>query len=394
MGWLHPDSLRRFGKLTPARFLKKHWQREPLLVKNAVPEIAGLLTGDDLAGLALEEDVESRLVIRSGKPALAKSWSLKRGPFKAADFKKLPERDWTLLVQAVDHRLPELAELLDRFDFLPQWRIDDVMVSYAVEGGGVGPHYDSYDVFLIQGVGTRVWKVGPVVDDRDLLPHPDLRILKHMAVADEYLCEPGDVLYLPPGFAHWGTAQEDCITYSVGFRAPADRELLDGFCNHVIEQTPEQQRYSDPGIAPLRHNGSLDVATRERFRERLANLVDQPDLLADFLGRALSEPKYGLSAPAPEKRYTVASLEKALTKAGQVRRNESSRLLLQADFGKLYVDGTPITLADAECIDLAARLAARRVLATTDLQARGYAARQLLLQLFNDGQLYLRTGGR
>ncbi len=390
MSWLKPDSLRHFGKLTPAQFLKKHWQREPMLIKNSVPEIAELLTGDDLAGLALEEDVESRLVIRSGKPSLAKSWALRRGPFKATDFKKLPERDWTLLVQAVDHRLPGLAELLDRFDFLPQWRIDDVMVSYAVEGGGVGPHYDSYDVFLIQGVGTRVWKVGPIVDDSHLLPHPDLRILKNMDVVDEYLCEPGDVLYLPPGFAHWGIAQENCITYSVGFRAPADRELLDGFCGHVIEQTPEQQRYSDPGIAPLRHSGAMDAATLERFRERLANLVDQPDLLADFLGRALSEPKYGITAPTPEKRYTVSSLEKILSKAGEVRRNESSRFLLQADFGKLYVDGTPIALMDTESIDLAARLADRRLFTTTDLQPRSSAARQLLLQLLNDGQLYLR----
>lgn len=392
MSWLKKDSLRRFGKLSPEQFLKRHWQREPLLVKNAVPEIAGLLTGDDLAGLALEEDVESRLVLRNGRPDQAKSWSLKRGPFKAADFRKLPERDWTLLVQAVDHRLPELAELLDRFDFLPQWRVDDVMVSYATDGGGVGPHYDSYDVFLIQGIGTRVWKVGPQVDDSALMPHPDLRILKKMEVTDEFLCEPGDLLYLPPGFAHWGIARGECMTYSVGFRAPADRELLDGFCNHLIERTPEQQRYSDPGLAPLRHPGALDARTLERFRDRIALLVDQPDLLADFLGFALSDPKYATTPPAPEKRYTAASLDKALAKAQDVRRNESSRFLLLADFGRLYVDGGAIALADDAALDLAARIADRRVLTAADLRDCNGAARDLLLRLFNSGHLYVRTG--
>lgn len=392
MRWLKEDSLRRFGKLSPEQFLKRHWQREPLLVKNAVPEIAGLLSGDDLAGLALEEDVESRLVLRNGRPDQARSWTLQRGPFKTADFRKLPERDWTLLVQAVDHRLPELAELLDRFDFLPQWRVDDVMVSYATDGGGVGPHYDSYDVFLIQGIGTRVWKVGPQVDDSALMPHPDLRILKKMEVTDEFLCEPGDLLYLPPGFAHWGIARGECMTYSVGFRAPADRELLDGFCNHLIERTPEQQRYSDPGLAPLRHPGALDARTLERFRDRIALLVDQPDLLADFLGCALSDPKYATTPPAPEKRYTAVSLDKALAKAQDVRRNESSRFLLLADFGRLYVDGGAISLADDGALDLAARIADRRVLTAADLRDCNGAARDLLLRLFNSGHLYVRTG--
>lgn len=389
MGWLHPDSLRRFGKLSPEQFLKKHWQREPLLIKNAVPEIAGLLSGDDLAGLALEEDVEARLVLRNGRPDQAKNWTLRHGPFKTTDFRKLPERDWTLLVQAVDHRLPELAELLDRFDFLPQWRVDDVMVSYATDGGGVGPHYDSYDVFLIQGLGNRVWKVGPQVDDDALLPHPDLRILKKMDVVDEYLCEPGDVLYLPPGFAHWGIAQGECMTYSVGFRAPADRELLDGFCNHLVEHTPEQQRYSDPGLAPVRHPGALDARTLERFRERLANLVDQPDLLADFLGRALSDPKYATSPPVPEKRYTLATLDKALAKTAQLRRHEASRILLLADFARLYVDGSTIELVDEHAVELAARIADRRVLNAQDLRNGKGAARALLLRLVNNGHLYI-----
>ncbi|MFZ5755628.1 MAG: JmjC domain-containing protein [Pseudomonadota bacterium] len=390
MSWLGEDSLRRFGKLTPERFLREYWQRKPLFVKNAVPEIASLLAGDDLAGLALEKDVESRLVLRDGKPSLAKSWSLRRGPFRAADFRKLPERDWTLLVQAVDHRLPELADLLDRFSFLPQWRVDDVMVSYAVPGGGVGPHYDSYDVFLIQGFGSRVWKIGPQVDDSQLLPHPDLRILKGMDISDEFLCEPGDLLYLPPGYAHWGIAQEACTTYSVGFRAPSDRELLDGFCNHLIEHTPETERYGDPGLAAPRHPGALDTATLERFRQRIARLVDQPDLLAGFLGSALSDPKYATQPEPPARRYTAAALGKKLARSVALRRHESSRFLLLADFGTLYVDGHPLVLADRHAIELAAVIADHRVLPAGELRsALDHASTQaLLLELCNSGHLY------
>lgn len=394
MSWLQPHTLRRLGALTPARFLKEHWQRQPLFIKGAIPEIAGLLDGDDLAGLALEEDVESRLVLRQGPPARAGSWQLRHGPFTEADFRKLPAKDWTLLVQAVDHRLPQLAELLDRFSFLPQWRIDDVMVSYAVDGGGVGPHFDSYDVFLIQGLGTRVWKVGPAVGEQDLLPHPDLRILKTMPVTQEYVCEPGDILYLPPGIAHWGVARGDCMTWSVGFRAPADRELLDALCNYLGERIPESQRYGDAGIRPAVHPGELDAATLTAFRRRLTGLLDQPGLLADFLGRAFSEPKYaGQEPPAPERRYTAATLRRLLAGDGEVRRNEGSRLLLVRGDGDatLYHDGQPLPLgASPTLAGLAAQLADQRVLPRAALLPAldDPAAAALLLALFNSGHLY------
>lgn len=401
MSWLKDDTLRTLGGLSPARFLQDYWQRKPLFVKNAVPELAGLLDGNDLAGLAIDPDVESRIVARNGAAELAKSWSLRRGPFKTADFRKLPKKDWTLLVQAVDHRLPALAELLDRFSFLPQWRIDDVMVSYAVDGGGVGPHYDSYDVFLIQGSGTRLWRVGPEVSDADLMPHADLRILKKMPVTEEFLCEPGDLLYLPPGVAHWGIAQGECMTYSVGFRAPADREMLDGLCSYLIDRIPAGQRYGDAGLATPEHAGELPAATVAAFRNRLTALLDQPALLADFLGRVFSEPKYGNhSVAAPARRYSAASLAKKLAAATEVRRHEASRLLLVGS--TLYVDGEAVPVAPA-ALPLATTLADRRVLPAAQLQPFcdpastepaatkiiGTATPQaLLLHLFNSGHLY------
>lgn len=391
MSWLGDRTLRRIGSLTPAQFLRDHWQREPLFVKNAVPEIAGLLDGNDLAGLAMDAQVESRIVQKHP----GNRWELKRGPFKAAAFKALPKKDWTLLVQAVDHYLPDAADLLDRFNFLPHWRIDDLMVSYAVDGGGVGPHYDSYDVFLIQGIGTRVWKIGPAVDDSDLLPHPDLRILKKMKVTQEFVCEPGDLLYLPPRLAHWGVARGECMTYSVGFRAPSDRELLDGFCNHLLECIPEQQRYGDAGAAPTRHPGAIDTRAMAALRARIENLVAEPRALEDFLGRWLSEPKYaGHAAESPAKRWSAATLARALGKAAEVRRDEGSRFLLVPHdlLPALYVDGERHPLEGSDALLAAGELVAdhRSIPAARllPLLRVDELADHFLLRLFNSGHLY------
>jgi len=391
MSWLAETTLRGFGTLTPAQFLREHWQQKPLFVKNAVPEIAALLDGNELAGLALEDKVESRLVLRHPR----NRWELRRGPFTAKAFKALPAKDWTLLVQAVDHFLPAAAELLERFNFLPHWRIDDLMVSYAVDGGGVGPHYDSYDVFLVQGIGTRVWKIGPAADDRDLLPHPDLRILKKMAVTQEFVCEPGDLLYLPPRLAHWGVARGECMTYSVGFRAPSDRELLDGFCNHLLAQVPELQRYGDAGLPPARHPGSIDAAAIEALRTRIENLVNEPRALEEFLGRWLSEPKYAdHETVKPARRYTRASLAKALARHPCMRRDEGSRFLLVPDRFQpaLFIDGARHALEGSDLLlETATRIADRRLLATAELLPAldDAGALALLLALFNDGHLYV-----
>lgn len=389
--WLGENTLRRFGNLTPAQFLRDYWQQKPLFIKNAVPEIAGLIDGGDLAGLALEDNAESRIVLRHADG----SWELRRGPFTEKSFKKLPEKDWTLLVQAVDQFLPDAAELLERFNFLPNWRIDDLMVSYAAPGGGVGPHYDSYDVFLIQGVGTRLWKIGPEVGDEDLLPHPDLRILKKMPVTQEFLCEPGDLLYLPPRVAHWGVARDECMTYSVGFRAPSDRELLDAFCNHLVERIPEQQRYGDAGIKPAIHPGLLDAKSITSLRARIVNLLAEPGVLEDFLGRALSEPKYTQhSTEAPAKRLSAASLKKQLALAGLVRRDEGSRFLMLegVDGPTLYIDGEPVCLDGSPAQVAAARLVAdHRLIDPQSLQGLldDEPATALILRLFNSGHLYL-----
>lgn len=380
-----------FGDISPVQFLRDYWQQKPLFVKNAVPEPATLLDGDDLAGLALEEHVESRIVLRHDDGR----WELRRGPFTEKNLQLLPEKNWTLLVQAVDHYLPELAELLERFNCLPNWRIDDVMVSYAVDGGSVGPHYDSYDVFLIQGKGTRRWQIGPPASDCDLLPHPDLRILAKMNMTEEFLCEPGDLLYLPPQLSHHGIAQGECMTYSIGFRAPSDRELLDNFCSALIESIPEQQRYGDAGIKPAIHPGALTAQAIKTLRSRINDLVQEPGALEDFLGRALSEPKYQDHAPdTPAKSWAKSALAQALTKTSVVRRDEASRFLLLPDMltPALYVNGERLAPgSDGTWLQAATLIADHRLIDPLSLRKLldDKHAATLILQLFNSGHLYL-----
>jgi 50S ribosomal protein L16 3-hydroxylase len=389
MTLLAPATLKRLGTLTPAEFLRDHWQQKPLFVKNAVPELAGLLDGDDLAGLACMDGVEARIVRLAGDRRRAQSWSLQRGPFGEDVFATLGERNWTLLVQAVDHYLPEAAELLDRFNFLPHWRIDDLMVSYAVDGGGVGPHYDSYDVFLIQGRGVREWKIGPAADDRDLLPHPELRILKDMPVEQTFVCEPGDLLYLPPRLAHWGIARGECMTWSVGFRAAADRELLDALCDRIVEDIPEGARFSDAGRKPARHQGELAAADVQALRRRLLALIDAPGTFADFLARFLSEPKYLGHAPAEGPRLTAAALRQQLAAGNVLLREPASRFLFTTQPAALYVDGQRHVLASPAATGLARLIADRRSLPAADAAAAlsDPAATALLLDLLHSGHL-------
>lgn len=210
-------------------FLSHYWQRKPLLIKNALPGFQNPLTPNELAGLAMDNNVQSRIVTECNG-----IWHLDQGPFDANAFQR--DGRWTLLVQQVDCLVPEVETLREAVTFLPSWRFDDIMVSYATDGGSVGPHFDRYDVFLIQGLGQRLWKLGDFCDeDTPRLEHDSLNLLEAFTSQQEYLLEPGDVLYVPPGLAHWGLAVGECMTYSIGFRAPAIGNLLARMTDHVLE---------------------------------------------------------------------------------------------------------------------------------------------------------------
>lgn len=319
---MNPESpLQLLGGLTAREFLRDYWQKKPLLIRQAIPEFESPLSPDELAGLALEEEIESRLVIEHGE----QPWELKRGPFTEDTFQNLPERDWTLLVQAVDQFIPEVAELLDNFRFLPSWRIDDVMISFAAPGGGVGPHFDNYDVFLLQAHGTRRWRIGQMCDaDSALLEHADLRILADFQETQEWVLEPGDMLYLPPRLAHFGTAEDDCMTYSIGFRAPSAAEVLTHFTDFLAQFLSDEERYSDADYQPLGDPQQIRHDALDRLKALLAEHMSDERLLLTWFGQFMTEPRY------PER---VAGnpiedheLLEALEQGALLVRNPSARL--------------------------------------------------------------------
>jgi len=282
------------GGISAEEFLKEYWQKKPLLVRNAIPDFSGLLTPEELAGLACEEDTQSRLI--SFK---AKHWKMEQGPFNEDRFAQLPEQDWTLLVQELNHHLQEAADLLQQFNFIPHARLDDLMVSYAPDGGGVGPHFDSYDVFLLQGLGQRLWRISEQ-DDLSLVEGAPLRILKNFNTEQEWLLSPGDMLYLPPHVAHWGIAVGDCMTYSIGFRAPSAQEFGVEFLNYLQEHKTLLGQYCDPGLSLQDAPAEIGHSMVSTVYQMLEGLKWGAEDVADFLGRYLTEPKVHILFDAPD----------------------------------------------------------------------------------------------
>lgn len=275
------------GGRDPADFLAQHWQKRPLLIRRAVPGWTSPLSPDELAGLACEADVESRIVSRRrGR------WEVRHGPFDEADFAALPKRDWTLLVQGVDRWVEAAAALRRRFRFVPDWRVDDVMVSYAPPGGGVGAHVDAYDVFLLQGMGRRRWRIGDRrLDDPQWLPDQPLKLLAGFVAAEEHVLDPGDMLYLPPGWAHDGIAEDECLTFSIGFRAPSTAELAGRFAMALSERFGEADRYADPDLAPSADPGRITPEAVAKVQALLRARLDDSAFVAGWLGTLVTEPK-------------------------------------------------------------------------------------------------------
>lgn len=338
--------LQLLGGISAEEFLRDYWQKKPLLVRQAIPDFKSPLDPDELAGLALEEMIESRIVLEHGDSP----WELRRGPFQEDTFSQMPERDWTLLVQAVDQFIPEVAELLEHFKFLPSWRIDDVMISYAAPGGGVGPHFDNYDVFLLQGHGRRRWKVGQTCDaSSPMLPHADLRILAEFEESAEWVLEPGDMLYLPPRVAHYGIAEDDCMTYSVGFRAPSAAEVLTHFTDFLAQFLSDEERYSDAGMAAMKGDADQHQIQRDAL-DRLKNLLQEhmsdERLLLTWFGQFMTEPRYPELVAGEE--IEEADLTAAIEDGEVLIRNPSARMAWsEVDVGLLlFASGQTVVLPE------------------------------------------------
>ena len=276
------------GGLTPAQFMKRHWQKKPLLVRNAIPGFVPCVNRSDLVALAGQEGVESRLIVDS-----AKGWRMKQGPFAKRSLPPFSQKKWTFLVQGVDAQHDGVHALMQQFRFVPDARLDDVMISYASDGGGVGPHFDSYDVFLLQAHGQRRWRIGRQ-KDLSLQPGVPLKILQNFEAEEEFVLNPGDMLYLPPKYAHDGIALGECMTWSIGFRAPKEgelaRELLLGLADEAFDGVGEAL-YRDPKQPAVASPAAIPVELGDFARQVVAQALKNPYLLESLLGEYLTEAK-------------------------------------------------------------------------------------------------------
>ena len=371
-------------------FLRDTWQKRPLLIRNAWRDWSNPLEPDELAGLACEAEIQSRLVRQPGPGR----WDLEHGPFAPERFAALGDCPWTLLVQSVDHHVPEVAALIEPFRFIPDWRIDDVMVSYATDGGGVGPHFDQYDVFLVQGLGRRRWRVGRRCDDTArLLPHDGLRLLAEFEQVDEWVLEPGDILYVPPGFAHDGVAVgEDCMTYSIGFRAPSRGDLVSAFADHVLDRLDEDDRYTDPDLAPPDNPGEISAEALARLHDMVTGALADREAFATWFGAYVTEPRDERLDWAPEDEVTAEDLPSGPV---SLERNPASRFSFirqGEDAVALFVDGRTYG-----CSGPAAD-AARKICADTQLELAAEtiddpAVAELIVDLVNRGCLAVSEPG-
>jgi 50S ribosomal protein L16 3-hydroxylase len=321
------------------RFLSDYWQKTPLLIRNPWRDWTNPLAPDELAGLACEDEVESR-IIRQTKG----NWTLEHGPFPESRFSKLGKTHWTLLVQAVDQHVPDVAALIAPFRFIPNWRIDDVMVTYAADEGGVGPHFDQYDVFLIQGLGRRRWQIGALCDGSTaLLPHDDLRLLADFKATEEWVLEPGDILYVPPGVAHNGVAVgPDCMTYSVGFRAPSRSDLIEGWSEHLLDTLADDDRYADPDLRAQPNPGEIFPDALARLHAMVTAKMADRDAFARWFGQHSSTPKYPEQDWRPDEPVDEAAVRAAIADGADLARNPASRFSFvrqREDALLLFVDG-------------------------------------------------------
>jgi len=378
------------GGLSPTRFLQRHWQKQPLLVRQAFPGFVDPLTPDELAGLACEPEVESRLVMERGP---SRRWQLFHGPQDPRRLRRLPRSRWTLLVQEVDKHLPAVAALLEPFDFVPRWRLDDVMVSFAPRGGTVGPHVDSYDVFLVQGRGRRRWQVG-ARGPADFRPGLDLRILKRFRPEAEWLLEPGDMLYVPPGVAHHGVSLEDSLTYSVGFRAPSRVDVLLRVLERVVNGTDGERRYEDPDLRPAARPGEIGPDALRRLRS-VVEAETSRVMSADFarlMGELLTEPKGAPPRPLG-RRLAPSELHRRLRGGRRLAPAAASRtaFVRRGRAALLFVDGRTHELLP-ELAGLAPLVTSGRALSADELRPwlSRHAARELLAALVDCGALEWR----
>ncbi len=354
-------------------FLENYWQQKPVVIRQGLANFSDLISPDELAGLACEDDVESRLVYQKDG-----QWQAEVGPFES--YEHLGEQGWTLIVQAVNHWSPAVAALVVPFAFIPKWRFDDVMISYATPGGGVGPHIDLYDVFICQGSGRRRWRVGDRGEHRQFAAHAALLHTEPFEAIIDVELLPGDILYIPPGYPHDGVTLEHSMSFSVGFRSKSAGDMLSGLADYVIDKELCKDQISDPGRPVQRHQGQIDANDFARIRAQLQGILDNDALVADFAGSFLSKTKCQLDVRELDEPISAADLLMQLREQPLVRIGGLRCFYVCATVGEgvCYVDGERYALGPA---------CEGAVLALCDRDQLSYAMLRPWLQQGNVAQL-------
>ncbi len=327
-------------------FLEKYWQKKPVVLKRAFPDFVDPITPDELAGLATEPEVDSRIVSHKNG-----QWQAWHGPFEAFDH--LGETNWSLLAQAVNHWHAPSAELVKPFRVLPEWRFDDLMISYSVPGGGVGPHIDQYDVFIIQGMGSRRWRVGDKLPMRQFCPHPALlHVDPFEPIIDEDL-EPGDILYIPPGFPHDGFTHETAFNYSIGFRGPNGRDLISSFADYALENDLGNEHYSDPDLTCREHPGRVEEYELDRLRGMMIEMINDPVHFKQWFGSFITTPRHELDVSPEPDDYGAEEIVEALQEGQVLTRLSGLRVLHIGD--SFFINSECLETSEPQAADALCR---------------------------------------
>ena len=374
------------GNISYETFMAEYWQKKPLLVRQAFADFKSPISADELAGLACEEDVDSRIVLeKDGEHP----WFPIFGPMNDEVYASLPETHWSLVVNDMEKYLPELSWIVDRFRFIPEWRLDDLLISYAADAGSVGPHVDLYDVFLLQGEGRRRWQINTqAVTENNQVEETPLRIQKDFKVEQEWIVEPGDMIYLPPGVSHHGVSLGESISYSIGFRATSHADLVSDFIAHITQDLSPQLTYQDPDQSVQEYSNEIKpdalVRVTEIFKQYLR--PDHPELQRWF-GRFVSDTKSDVITEPEEEINSIEELQE-LVNTGVLKRHTASRFAFtqSPESTLLFVDGEDYEVS----AEFAKALCQQRQINLDELlEIANEDEASLVMEMYNNGKIYL-----
>lgn len=374
--------------MTPEKFLAEYWQKKPLLIKKAFTAFQDPIEADELAGLAMEEEVESRIVGQHTESENQQQWYVEHGPFD--DFNQFGEKNWTLLVQATNNWSASTNELIKPFQFIPNWRIDDVMVSFSTPHGGVGPHLDQYDVFIIQGQGKRRWQVGlPDNSLTTLIPHCDLKQVSAFKPIIDEITEAGDLLYIPPNHPHNGVSIENSLNYSIGFQAPNNKELWSGFADHIIDNELGEHRFGDKDRVVSQHPEQINQHDFNALKDFMLTAVYNDTIFNDFICRHLTTNHHHLDIIEPDEPFTIDDIDDLFAQATSLSPVLGLKTVYNIENNRFYINGEGYDIS-AEQNQFASLLAKNSPLTIKTLKSLDFCLKnkQLLTSLLNQGYWY------